>query len=233
MHRSHVLAMPLRLAILAILPALLAVALGPIQSSRAGGDAPGGAEVFARGTANRLAYVHDDHWHGRINLELGQEREFDVRFVDHDDNAIPLGAGQSVRAMIAPGQPQGVVSIENHGDHFELTALAVGETRIVVHLWHDDHSDWSTPPLRVVVSAPATPEPTPTAPPATTTPPAATATPPAAGSPTVVATPTPRPPVTGTGHADGGRGPSVVLLLLGALALGGSVVVVASAGRRR
>jgi hypothetical protein len=128
--------------------------------------------------------------------------------------------------MIAPGQPQGVVRIENHGDHFELTALAVGETRIVIHPWHDDHSDWSTPPLRVVVSAPVTPEPTPTVPPAT-------ATPPAAGSLTVVATPTPRPPATGTGHVTGGTGTGMVLLLLGALALGGSVVVVVSAGRRR
>lgn len=39
-----------------------------------------------------------------------------------------------------------------HGDHLDIDAEGVGETRIVLHLWHDDHADWSTPPLRVTVT---------------------------------------------------------------------------------
>ncbi len=119
---------------------------------------PVGAEVFLRGTDQRLAYVHGDHWHGRIELEVGQEIEVDVRFLDEDDQVIALGGEYTVRGEIAEGHPQGLVSVESHGDHLDIEALAAGETRIVLHFWHDDHADWTTPALRVVVSEPA-PEP--------------------------------------------------------------------------
>lgn len=201
-------------ALLAVVP-LLAIVLSVPVLVRAGGEVPEGAEVFPRAGDTRLAYVHGDHWHGRITLDAGQEREFDVRFVDQDDNVMPLAAGQSVRAAIVAGQPERVVSIENHGDHFKLRALSAGETRIVIHLWHDDHADWSTPPLRVVVNAVETPQPTPTAP----------ASGPATASPTAVATgsPAPQAPATGTGQAADGGSPNLLVALLGMLILGGSV----------
>jgi hypothetical protein len=112
---------------------------------------PVGAEVYRRGTDERLAYVHGDHWHGSITIPVGQEAEVDVRFLDEDGNVIPLGGEYTVRAEIAEAQPTDVVSVENHGDHLDIEALAAGETRIVLHLWHDGHADWTTPGLRVVV----------------------------------------------------------------------------------
>ncbi len=125
-----------------------------------GAGGPAGAEVYERGTDNRLAYVHGDHWHGGVDLILGQEIEVDVRFLDANDEVIPLGGEYTVEAEIAPGEATGLIHLHAHGDHLDIDAEGVGETRIVLHLWHDDHADWSTPPLRVTVDAgePATAE---------------------------------------------------------------------------
>jgi len=112
---------------------------------------PVGAEVFLRGTDQRLAYVHGDHWHGRIELEEGQEVEVDVRFLDDHDNVLPLSGGFSVGAEIAPGHPSGIADVEAHGDHLDVEGLSPGETRILIHFLHDNHIEWSTPALRVIV----------------------------------------------------------------------------------
>ena len=113
---------------------------------------PVAAEVYERGTDNRLAYVHGDHWHGGIDLILGQEVEVDVRFLDENDDVIPLGGEYTVQAEIAPGEPTDVIHVHGHGDHLDIEGEAVGETRILIHFWHDDHADWTTPGLRVTVT---------------------------------------------------------------------------------
>lgn len=114
---------------------------------------PVAAEVYERGTENRLAYVHGDHWHGGIELSLGEEIEVDVRFLDANDQVIPLGGEYTVEAEIAPGERTDVVHVDGHGDHLDIEAEGVGETRVILHFWHDNHADWSTPPLRVTVDA--------------------------------------------------------------------------------
>lgn len=116
------------------------------------GPVPVRAEVYLRGTDIRLADTHGDHWHGSVTTSVGVGAELDVRFLDADDAVVPLADGRTVRAELAGGEPTHVASVESHGDHVELTALAPGETRIVIHLWHDGHADWSTPALRVVVA---------------------------------------------------------------------------------
>jgi hypothetical protein len=113
------------------------------------------AEVYLRGTDTRLAYVDNDHWHGLIELDVGEEIEVDVRFLDAADQVIPLGGEYTVHAEIAPGYPEGLISIEEHGDHLDIDGEAAGETRILLHFWHDGHADWTTPALRVVVNEPA------------------------------------------------------------------------------
>ena len=115
---------------------------------------PATAEVYVRGGSTRLADTHGDHWHGSVSMNVGDEQELDVRFLDADGDVIPLDDEHTVRAEIVAGQPIGIASVAAHGDHLQLTALAPGETRIVIHLWHDGHADWSTPPLRVAVTAP-------------------------------------------------------------------------------
>lgn len=110
------------------------------------------AEVYERGTENRLAWVHGDHWDGGIELSLGGEIEVDVRFLDENDQVIPLGGEYTVEAEIAPGEPAGIVHVLGHGDHLDIEAEAVGETHLILHFWHDNHADWSTPPLLVTVT---------------------------------------------------------------------------------
>lgn len=122
---------------------------------------PVGAEIFLRGTQERLAYVHGDHWDGRLDLEVGEEIEVDVRFLDEDDEVIPLGGEYSVQAELAPGAAQGIISVSAHGDHLDIDGEAPGETHILLHFWHDGHADWTTPPLRVTVGEPAGADPEP------------------------------------------------------------------------
>lgn len=112
------------------------------------------AEAYLRGTSTKLADTHDDHWHGSIAATVGTEIEIDVRFLDADDNVVPLGGDHTVQVEIAAGQPGNVASVASHGDHIEVSALTAGETRILIHFWHGGHADWSTPPLKVVVTDP-------------------------------------------------------------------------------
>ena len=114
---------------------------------------PATAEVFAHGSETPLAHVHGDHWHGSLQLAPGGSEELDVRFLDADGEEIPLTGDRTVRAAIADGQPTGVATVESHGDHLDVVATAVGETRIVIHFWRDGRAQWSTPPLRVTVAA--------------------------------------------------------------------------------
>jgi hypothetical protein len=112
------------------------------------------AELFLRDSDIRLADTHDDHWHGSLSMGVGVSGEFDVHFLDADGDVIPLEGEYTVRAEIVAGEPTGIVSAASHGDHIEITGLAPGATRVVIHFWHDSHADWSTPPLGVVVTAP-------------------------------------------------------------------------------
>lgn len=112
---------------------------------------PVAAEIYERGTDVRLAYTHDDHWHGNFQLTVGEEVGIDVVFLDENDEVIPLGGEYTVRADIAPGQEEHVVHVEAHGDHLDVEAESVGVTGLIIHFWHDGHADWSTPMLPVTV----------------------------------------------------------------------------------
>ncbi len=115
---------------------------------------PVSAELIDRGTGERLAYVHGDHWHGHLHLEQGEELSVTVNFLDEQDNIIELGDDYSVRVSVEDGAPDDLVVVDGQGDQVSIRGDASGETRLVFQLWHGNHADWATPALPVEVHAP-------------------------------------------------------------------------------
>jgi hypothetical protein len=124
--------------------------------------APVGAELVNRATGARLAWTHGTgagmHWDGALpHIHTGDELAVNVRFLRADGTAITLGGEYTVRARLAEQQRDGrvgapgIVRLENHGDHVDITGLTNGETYIVFDLWHGSHADWYTPPIEVEV----------------------------------------------------------------------------------
>jgi hypothetical protein len=109
------------------------------------------AEVFRRGTSQRLAYVHGDHWHGQISVPVGGSIEVDVRFLDSANRPIALGGENEVRASIRAGSPGDVVTVLGRGDHLELEGRRAGSTQALIHFVNDGRITWSTPPVGVAV----------------------------------------------------------------------------------
>ena len=107
-----------------------------------------------------VATYHDDHWHGEDDIPtipVGETLSLGGTFLDGDENEIPIGTGESyeLAVQLAEDAEEGVVSIDPdehwHGDHVHLYGEAAGETTVVFSLWHDDHADWETAPVTVVV----------------------------------------------------------------------------------
>ncbi|RDV39862.1 hypothetical protein DV096_04675 [Bradymonadaceae bacterium TMQ3] len=100
-----------------------------------------------------LADVHGDHWHSDIPaLYVGDELEVGVSIADANGNAVALGGEYTLQASVAEGSSQGVVAVAVHGDHIDITALAAGDTAIVLELLHDGTVEFSSPELALSVS---------------------------------------------------------------------------------
>jgi len=148
----------LALGLLLILPAII-LFTGCDRSTDPHDDQHGepvAAEVYDRETEELLAYTHGTgagmHWDGALpHLHVGEEIELDIRFLDEDNNEIPLGDEFEVRAQLADGAPEGIIEIDNHIDHVDIEGISVGETEILFQLWHGDHADWATPALAIEV----------------------------------------------------------------------------------
>jgi hypothetical protein len=122
---------------------------------------PASVELVDRATGARMAWTHGSgaaiHWDGELpHLHVGNELAVNVRFLRANGTEIPLGTEYTVRARLAEqadgrvGAP-GIVRLENHGDHVDITGLAEGETYIVFMLWHGSHADFTTPAIEVEV----------------------------------------------------------------------------------
>jgi hypothetical protein len=118
---------------------------------------PVAAQVFDRATGVLLAETDGIgagiHWDGAVpDLLVGSEIALDVIFLDADGRPIPYGTEFHLEARFPAGAPQGVIAFSAHGDHLDVEAVAPGETRIVLQLYHGNHSDWDSPelPIRVV-----------------------------------------------------------------------------------
>lgn len=115
---------------------------------------PVNVELADRATGERLAYTHGDHWDGAIpHLDVGDEIALNAYFLDADGDTIPYGDEFSVLMELAAGAPEGIIAIENHGDHVDITALAAGVTQVRVSLAHGSHSDWDSPVLTIEVES--------------------------------------------------------------------------------
>ena len=101
-----------------------------------------------------ISYMHDDHWDAAAafptiphegNVSIGASAE------DEDGNDVELWDDYELKAALAPGAPEGIVSFDFHGDHVHVIGEEEGLTEIVFLLWHDDHADYQSEPLAVTV----------------------------------------------------------------------------------
>jgi hypothetical protein len=153
-----------KLILLAVAPLVTLVAACDRSPTDAGEHAaPASVELVDRATNQRLAWTHGSgaamHWDGAIpHIDVGDELAVNVRFLRANGTEIPRGGEFTVRARLseqADGQvgAPNIVGIDNHGDHVDLTGLAVGETHIVFMLWHGGHADFLSPPIAVEVES--------------------------------------------------------------------------------
>lgn len=113
-------------------------------------------DVIDRETGSVAADFHDDHWHGSLpSVPLDGTVELEAHVEDADGESVELGGDATfeLRAEVPDDAPEGIVEIDNHGDHVDLTGLEEGLTEIVLLVWHDDHAEFETPGLDVQVVA--------------------------------------------------------------------------------
>ncbi len=98
-----------------------------------------------------VADHHDDHWHGELpEVPVDDNVSLGAVFEDEDGNEIPLGDEYELRVALAEGADD-IVSFDYHGDHVHIIGEEEGETEVVFQLYHDDHVDYETAPIEVVV----------------------------------------------------------------------------------
>ncbi len=126
------------------------------------GDHDHAMEVSAFEILNRrlegrpvVAYVHGDHWHGSLpNIVLGgQASSLGANIVDGDGHTVELGSDgeNTLLVALAPGAPEGIVDFGQHGDHVHIIGVSTGLTQVVFSWIHDDHVEFTTPPINVLV----------------------------------------------------------------------------------
>lgn len=111
-------------------------------------------DIIDRSTDEIVAYVHGDHWHGGLpDVEADDNLSLGAVFTDSDGEEVPLGTDEEfeLNAVVAEGAEEGIVSIDRHGDHVHINGEEAGRTEVVFQLFHDDHSDFDSPPIDVVV----------------------------------------------------------------------------------
>lgn len=106
------------------------------------------------GDGEEVAYIHGDHWHGELQVPIDETVEYGAVFVDEEGEEIPLGEDEEyeLNAEVAEGAQEGIVGIEPHGDHVDVTGEEEGLTEVVFLLWHDDHADYESPPIDAEVA---------------------------------------------------------------------------------
>jgi hypothetical protein len=101
-------------------------------------------------------------WEGALPaVRVGETRTFQVRWVSSSGQAMTLGSSYSSRARFQGDGPlvgdlvreNATLRISTADGRVGLTGRAVGDTHIVVLLWHGSHEDAATSPLRVQVVA--------------------------------------------------------------------------------
>jgi hypothetical protein len=105
-------------------------------------------ELIDRETGEMTAFVHGDHWdYGLPPVPLDGEISIGAYIEDDEGEEIELSDEYELRAEVMEGAQEGIVDFEFHGDHVDILGEEEGITEIVFQLWHDDHSDYDSPPI--------------------------------------------------------------------------------------
>lgn len=111
-------------------------------------------EIYGYQTdASMFAYVHDDHWHGALpNVGVDQVIALSADIIDNNQIERPLDALENELGIaLAEGAPEGVVALENHGDHIRIKGLKTGITMIEFHWIYEGQVRYKTPPINIQV----------------------------------------------------------------------------------
>lgn len=103
-----------------------------------------------RDTDEEVAYAHDDHWDGDLPpIPLDGAVSLEGVFEDGDGKEITVGEDEEYQlgADLAEGAQEGIVEVESHGDHVDLSGGGVGRTDLLFSLLHGDHADWESPAI--------------------------------------------------------------------------------------
>ena len=101
-----------------------------------------------------ISYMHEDHWHASGDFPMIPTNEtLSIGAVGYDEDGeeLELWNDYSLKAAVAPGAQEDIVSFDYHGDHVYIHGEKEGLTEIVFMVWHDDHADYQTKPLAVQV----------------------------------------------------------------------------------
>lgn len=85
-----------------------------------------------------LYYHNNDHWHGILSVQVGEEVPLRMIFEDNVGNVLPVGEqGFELKARIAESEDPEPVTLSNAGDRVLLNAETTGQTRIIIELHHE------------------------------------------------------------------------------------------------
>ncbi len=102
-----------------------------------------------------FAYVHDNHWHGALpNVGVDRTLTLTADIIDIDLIPRPLdayGEPNGLGVRLAENAPEGIVALENRGDHVLIQGLAPGITMLEFYWIYEDQVRYITPPINMQV----------------------------------------------------------------------------------
>ena len=108
-----------------------------------------------RNDQEEVAYVHGNHWHGRLpSIEVGASLSLGAHIVSIDDRHRELDSEGEINGLsvsLYSGAESGIVEFAEHGDHVHVIGVKEGITQIVFHWTHRGEVRYTTPPIQVVV----------------------------------------------------------------------------------
>ena len=114
-------------------------------------------ELDSASTGNLLTRVHwhgeDGHWHrAPLTLETGKPLAAIIRFVDENDEELPLGETYRVTAEPTEETPAGLFTTSVNNNVIQFTGQQTGEGAVMFRLWRGDELKFEPPtPLEIAV----------------------------------------------------------------------------------
>lgn len=150
-HRPHYLA-----TVVAALALVVACSDDPVVPPDDDHAEPEGVQVLLDGTVVATYDGDAQSWTGELEVEIGESGEVEVRFVDHDGDAIPIDDDLYLEVDVTDTAIAEFHHEPDPGDftgHFD--GKAEGETDVVFKLMHgtvgSGHSDFTTTAVHIHV----------------------------------------------------------------------------------